>query len=470
MRPAGITRRRGFAGRLAVATMLPLVVLPFAVTSFLPEFRFSRAAMPLVCEAQRRAFAQEIPAKGELESAVNVEVKCEVKCRNNTWIRILDVIPEGAVVKPGDFLVRLDSSGLETDRLQQEVICEGCESALTIARSNHESAVCAKEAYLRDEFALKQQQTEMKCFVAEESHRTAKETLRQSRRLAARGFLTAKQLEADVFALQKTENDLSAARIELHVLQTLTKARRLKELDSAIATTKAYLAAREQVLKVNQQRLVEIGEQIQKCVVRAPVAGQVVLAHLYHEGHSHLVIPGEMAREGRALIRLPDSSQMQVKAEIDETNIALVKKGLSVTIQLEAFPGQLLLGHVDWVAEYPKEQDWFQDGEKKYEAIVKIDTPLPGLRPGMTTDLNICAQREIAAVQVPVQSVLKHGEQSYVLVTDGDKWEALPVELGPSNGRYMVIRSGVKAGTQVVLDPASYRSKVSLPEIPIGSG
>lgn len=470
MRPAGTTRRRGIAGRLALAALVPVVALPLAVGSFLPDFSFSSKAIdPLICLAERRPFVQEIPARGELESALNVEVKCEVKCRANTWIRILEVVPEGTVVKPGDFLVRLDSSGLESDRLRQQVICESCESALVQARASYESAVDARNAYLQGEFALARQQAQLKCLVAEDAYQTSREAVHQSRRLAARGFMTRKQLQADVFALEKTQNDLSLARVQLQVLETLTKARRLKELDSAVATTKAYLTTRERVLKVNRDRLADIDEQIKKCIVRAPVGGQVVLAHLYHEGHSHLIIPGEMSREGRALVRLPDSSKMQIKADIDESHIALVKKGLPVSIDLEAFPDKQLQGHVERVAEYPKEQDWFEDGEKKYEAIVTVDTPMPGLRPGLSADLSICAQREAEAIQVPMQCVLKSGDQNYVLVSNGEKLEALPVEPGPSNGRYTIIRSGVKEGTHVILDPTSYRSKVSLPALPIGA-
>ncbi len=468
MKPAG-SSRRGFAARVAFVAMLPMVALPLATPLFSSLGLSSHANMPLVCEAQRGAFVQEVSAKGELESAVNVEVNCEVRSRGSAWVRILEVVPEGTYVKPGDFLVRLDSSGLEEDELQQQIVCQQCESALAQARNSYEAAVVARQGYLEGDFLLAKQQLELKCFVAQEAYRTAKNMLWQSRRLAAKGFLTKKQLQADAFALQKAENDLSAARLRLDVLEKLTKVRRLKDLDSAILSRKAYLASREQVLKVHEKRLAEIRDQIKKCIVRAPVAGQVVLAHLHHEGHSHLIIPGEMSREGRALVRLPDPSQMRVKANIDESNIAMVKKGLPVTIELEAFPGKPVKGHVDWVAEYPKVQDWFEDGEKKYEAYVKIDTPFPGMRPGLTADLKICAQSERAVVQIPVQSVLKHGEQDFVMVTDGDKWEALPVELGPSNGRYTVVRTGVKEGTQIVLDPSSYRERVSLPPLPSGA-
>lgn len=470
MHPA-TSRRRGFAGRLLLATLLPLVTLPWAAHSLLPDFGFSsRAALPLICPAQRRPFDQQILAKGEVESAVNVEVKCEVKGRADLWIRILEVIPEGTHVQPGDVLVRLDASALEEDRLQQKIVCEQCVSARVMAQNAYAAATEAKEQYLRDEFALAQQQVELRCFVAEEDHRLARESLGQSRRLAAKGFLTPEQLKADVFSLKRAENELTAARLQLQVLQSLTKARRLKELDSAITISKAQWAAREQILKIHERKLADIDLQIQRCVVRAPVAGQVVLAHLFHEGHAHLIEPGEMAREGRALVRLPDPSHMQIRGEIDEADVALVRKGQPVTIQLEALSGETLTGRVSWVAEYPKPQDWFQDGARKYEAIVKLDAPHEALRPGLSVDLSVCAQHEAAAVQVPCQSVLKHGSQRYVLLTDGDHWEARPVQAGPNNGRYMVIRSGLPEGTPVVLDPSSYRDKVALPALPLGSG
>lgn len=468
--PPAASRRRGLASRLMLAT-LPLLTLPLAAHSFLPDFGFtSRAVLPLVCEAQRRPFDQQVEAKGELESAVNVEVKCEVKGRADMWIRILEVVPEGTLVKPGDFLARLDSSALEQDRLQQQIVCEQCSASLELARNNHIAALETRKSYLEGEFALVQQQVALRCFLAEEEQRKARESLYQSRRLAAKGFLNQEQLQADAFSLKKADNELAAARLQMQVLENLTKARRLRELDSAITISHSQVAACEQVLKVNERRLVEIGQQIERCVVRAPVAGQVVLAHLFHEGHAHMVEPGELAREGRVLVRLPDPAHMQIRGEIDEGDVALVKKGQPVTVRLEALPDEEVTGHVTWVAEYPKPQNWFQDGEKKYEAIIQLDAHPEALRPGLSVALTICAQHESAAVQVPCQSVLKHGSHSYVLLTDGDRWEARSVEPGPSNGRYTVIRSGLPEGSRVVLDPTSYRSKVQLPELPLGSG
>lgn len=449
-----------------LTVLVPLAVLPVGAASILPQLERSQLpGMPLVCRAERKAFLHEISAKGELESAVNIEVKCEVRSWGSSWVRILEVIPEGTHVEPGDFLVRLDSSGLEADLLQQQILCEQSQAYLAQAQAIYQSALFARQEYLNGEYLLQRQANQRKLVVAEEALRKATDMLHHSRNLAAKGYLTKKQLEADVFALKSAENDVTSARIALDVLDNLTKIRRLKDLDSAVAVGKARLATRERIHRTYLKRMADIEEQIGKCVVRAPVAGQVVLAHLHHNGHSHMIEPGEQTHEGRVLVRLPDARSMQVKADIAEENVSLVVEGMPVTIELEAFPGCPLTGRVKWVNQYPKPPDWFGPETKRYATIITIDDPPPGLRTGMSADLKILARQESQVLQLPSQAVLKHGEQRYVLTTDGSQWEAISVEVGPDNGRYTMIASGIDDGAEVVLDATTHRGKVKLPEL-----
>ncbi|NUQ63468.1 MAG: efflux RND transporter periplasmic adaptor subunit [Pirellulales bacterium] len=470
MKPAGTTRRFRYARRI-LTVALALAAVCFGAASFLPGTPSSSSSlMPLVCRAQRKQFIHAILAKGELQSAVNVDVKCEVRSRLSSWVRILEVVPEGTNVQPGDFLVRLDSAFLEADLLQQQIACEQSQAALVQAQSAYQSALSARQEYLDGEYRLQRQKLQMKLFLAEEELRKSRDLVQSSRKLASKGYLTFKQLEADVFAVKSAENTVSSARVALDVLDNLTKVRRLNDLDSAVAVGKARLASREQISAANLKQMSEIKEQIEKCIVRAPVAGQVVLAHLHHNDHSHMVEPGEQAREGRALVRLPDARSMEVKADIAEENVALVVAGMPVTIALEAFPGRPLKGRVKWVNEYPKPEDWFGPASKQYETIITIEDPFPGLRTGMTADLKILAAEENQALQIPSQSVLKHGDQCYVLTTDGGRWEAVPVEVGRDNGRYTVIVSGIDEGAEIVLDAASHRGKVDLPELPRENG
>jgi hypothetical protein len=55
--------------------------------------------------------------------------------------------------------------------------------------------------------------------------------------------VTAQQLEADKFAVDKAKNDLNAAKTKLRVLREFTKEKTLKTLDAAVATAEAKLKA-----------------------------------------------------------------------------------------------------------------------------------------------------------------------------------------------------------------------------------
>lgn len=421
---------------------------------------------PMTFRVARGDFIHQVAARGELESSVNVEVKCEVRARTNAWTRILEVVPEGTLVQPGDFLVRLDSSALEDDRTQQQIYVEQAEARVIQTRSAYQIAQSARREYLNGEYALQHLAAEMAHLVAVDKARRARDYLAYSRQMVAQGYITEVQLEADEFAVKSAEQEKRVAETRLKVLEQFTKVRRLKELDGAVAACKAQMESSIKIHGIRCEQLADIEAQIKKCVIRAPVAGQVVLAHLYHQGHSHMVEPGELTLEKRALVRLPDPHQMQIKALINEDRIAQVRQGASVTICLDAFPEQELRGKVLKVNEYPNPDNWFGPGVKQYEAIVSLDpSPLP-LRPGLTADLKVCVTRLEDQLQVPCHAILEHGDKTYCISTDGYRMIAQEVVTGPSNGKFIVIKSGLEEGQEVVLGAATYRDKVALPVSP----
>jgi len=442
------------------------VVVPVAAGLPLANLGWSTAEPePLQCSVVRQPFVHEIPAKGELESAVNVEVRCEVRSQWDSWIRILEVVPEGTWVEPGDFLVRLDSSALETERQGQQIVCARATAELCRARAAFEAAQSARRTYLFGEYALQRQEAELALLVARDRHRTAKAAVESSRVLAEKGYVTAPQLQADQFGLEQAQAELRLATARMEVLQDCTKARRLRELDNALGSSKARLAAAEFNGRLNEEKLAQIEEQIGKCVVRAPRAGQVVLAHLHHEGHSHMIEPGELTREGRVLVRLPDFRQMQVNAKIPEDRIALVRAGLPVSIRLTAFPQVELRGMVTRVSEYAEPQDW-HDSIKQYQTIIAIDDPPLDLWPGLTADLEIRVQRLESQLQVPLLAVLQEGPRAYCVTVEEGRWETHEVHTGPNNGQMVVIRSGLAEGQRVMLNPAAHRDKLALSDLP----
>jgi RND family efflux transporter MFP subunit len=467
MSPSAANRDRRALPRLgAFVAVVGLVAVVAAGWGYRKMARSGSTGEPLCCPVVCGPFVHEVAVRGEVESAVNVDVRCEVRPPTGDWLRILEVVPEGTHVEPGDFLVRLDSSLLESDLNQQKIACEQAKAVLNEAKNTHETAVFAEQEYLRGEFFLKRQKAEMALFVAEEQLRQARESAESARKLHALGFVTLQQMQADEFAQKAAETDVRSARGALEVLDQFTRPKKLKDLQSAVVTSQAKVVAAEYRNQLAQQRLADLEEQIRKCVLRAPVAGDVVLAHQYHNDHAHMVAPGEQTQEKRVLVRLPDPRHMQVKAKITEDKVAAVRPGLPATIELEAFPGVRLPGKVVRIKEFPDAEDWMGSAVKQYETTVRIEAPLPGLRPGLSAYLKIRLEGLEEQVQVPPHAVFRHGAKDYVIRAGGGRLEAQEVVLGSNNGHHVVVKSGLAAGDRIVSGAASYRDKVALPFVP----
>ncbi len=531
-------RRWGISYRGLVIALVVMTAVPAVAWALWPSLaRKSSETTAMLYTVERGEFVHEIVDRGTVESANNVEVKCEVKSKNLSGTQILWVVPEGKMVEPNEKLVELDKSALENEENAQLIAYYKSEAEVIQARAALDAALIALKEYdpvaYRDYLqkhglpdvdsegrseasrtaangssaaqgqslagggngmvldtgpspgeaaqpsngvavaneggAYRQQELTIRneIAVAQENRNRAKNYYESSYGLFKKGYLNKLQLEGDAFALLKAENDLEIANTKLQVLEKFTRAKELRRLQCDIESAQAKLKAAEASHKVNEALLESIRTQINLCTIRAPCAGQVVYANVtgYRGNKEVLIAPGEMARERQVLIRLPDPTQMQVLARISEAKIAMVVPGMTAKIRLDAFPDLQLEGTVIKVDEFPAPSSWFGSIVKEYETTVWIhDTP-PGLRPGLTAEVRILIERASDVLQVPVQAVFEHLGAFYCLVPDGRQFRAVPVGLGASNDKYVIVESGLEEGQQIVLNASAYRDKATgLPE------
>ena len=98
-------------------------------------------------------------------------------------------MPEGTVVKKGDFLVELDSSALAAQRTSQKILVNDAKAAEVEAHNNYDTAVIAKREYLEGTYLQDRQTIESEVFVAEENLNRAKEYYAYSQKLASKGYV-----------------------------------------------------------------------------------------------------------------------------------------------------------------------------------------------------------------------------------------------------------------------------------------
>lgn len=452
-------------GRLVIRIGVPVAVVCLALLVVSARRTAKKNAWadtssaPVIATATSGPFLQQVVERGEVESSSNVEIRCQVQARTAAGIPIIQIVPEGTYVKEGDFLVKLDDSSLQTDVVQQQIACNTSRALAVEATADFEATKLALKEYESGTFRQEEGALQSDEFVAKENMRRAEEYLRYSQKLAARGYVTEVQLEADRFAVEKARNELTSAQTKLEVLHRYTKLKNLNKLKADVETSEARMKSRENSHKLDLERLKLLEAQLAHCVITAPTSGQVVYAN--PASGEPLIAEGKIVRERQVIIRLPDPKRMQVAARVNESRIDRVKAGMVTRIRLDAFPDVELNGVVREVSEYPLPAQTAYSTMKEYATYIDIVEPPPGVRSGMTAQASIEVEKIDQAVQIPVQAVLERGERYFCIVAvDGD-FAAREVNVGRSNEQVVVINDGVQPGDQVVLAPQNYESYVN---------
>jgi len=422
----------------------------------------------LLHEVDRSDFELTIVERGEFEAAGVTEVRSEVKTLNNPGLAILRVIDEGTVVKAGDFMLELDGSALEAERVLQQNLVNLADAAVVETRNLYETALIAKQEYIDGTYVQERQTIESEAFVAEENLNRAKEYYLFSQRLAAKGHINQLQLEADRFAVDKAAKELEVANTKLRVIDNFTKAKMSKQLESDVIITEAKWGAAKKSYELEVESLKEIDDQIAKCTIYAPKDGVVIYANDLNRrgGDDWVVEEGAIVRERQVVFRLPDSGAMRVELKVNESLIQYVKEGLPATIYPIGLDDVELHGSVTSVSRYAEPGNWRKADVKEYSSFVTVEDGAAGLRSGMTASVTIKCDFVADAIQVPVQAIHPHGDDFYCLVYESGKWQPNKVICGPTNSEFFVVESGLSEGDRVSLNPRQYLAEVSLPEIP----
>lgn len=417
-------------------------------------------------QVDRNDFELIINERGTVESSGSTEIRSEVQS-NNTGVAILRIIEEGSKVKEGDFLVELDSSPLLTQRMLQLVKVNTAEAAAVEAKNTFETAEIDREQYEKGLFVQEKQTIESEIFVKKEDLSRAEEYLKYSKKLAIKGYVDELQLQADAFAVEKSQTELEAANTKLRVLEEYTKRKELKTKDSAIVIAKAKWESLENNHKVELATLADIEDQIQKCTMYSPIDGIVTYAHENNRrGDGFMVEEGAMVRERQVIIRLPDITKMQVEVMINEALVQFVREGMPVSVKPVGTENLVLQGRVERVNQYAEPENWRRSNVKDYKAIISILGATERVKSGMTVAVSINSMYVPDVLQTPVESLYAHGDKTYCFVDDEGSLVAQEVAVGLTNDRFIVIESGLAEADRVVMNPRRFADKVTLPDLP----
>ena len=248
-------------------------------------------------------------------------------------------------------------------------------------------------------------------------------------------------------ALESARADLDNARLRLREIEM-----RQLELQQARASEK-------QAVSQFQNLMIQLSETD----VRAPIRG--VVTRRYREV-GELVMSGTTGfGEGTPILQVADLSQMRVRLNLNELDVAKVRVGMPVEITVDALPERKFRGTVRKIA--PAAQSNPQQasalGVVKFAVEVYLNQTDDALRPGMTVRCRIITAQKPNALRLPLEALGKEGDRDYVLrvvpnqtePNGKPKTEKVFVKVGLRSARYAEILDGVREGDKVLKPPFS---------------
>ena len=163
---------------------------------------------------------------------------------------------------------------------------------------------------------------------------------------------------------------------------------------------------------------------------------------------------GSEVTAGQTVATVYDVSDLLVAAEVDETDIALVKPGQLARVELDAFPQAAFAAKVRRVAVAPTASQSAAGGVTYQVDLVLGEAdggeaqPVP--RVGMTATAAIAVRRTTNRPSVPGSALVgRPGGQAVFVVEDG-KVHLRPVQVAADGDDRVAVASGLRDGERVV--------------------
>jgi len=256
-----------------------------------------------------------------------------------------------------------------------------------------------------------------------------------------------RNVEASEAAVAKARADLELARAKYDRDQELFEVGYISRaaLDSSIAglraadagldNAEALLAARRSEGRGVEQETRYAETVLSHTRIVAPLDG-IVIQRLIEVGAT--VVPGT------AIFKLVDPASVWVTARIDESVVGRLAPGLPAQIRLRT--GEEVAGKVARIA-YQSDA-----ATRELEVDVAFDAPLARFAIDQEAQVSIQAGEERGVV-VPVSALLNaKGGQTVLVLRDG-RAVSQAVQTGASDGKRVVVRSGIAVGEPVLVKP-----------------
>ena len=367
----------------------------------------------LKVKVEKGEFEILVTTTGELQAENSEDITAPQKLRTSRHLRfgqikIQDLIPEGTVVKKGEYVATLDRSDALNRLKDTEDELEKMQS--TYLKTTLDTTIQLRN--LRDELINLEFSVEEKEIVLEQSKFEPPATIRQAKIELDKAHRAFDQTKKNYkLKVQQADADIREAEINL---------------------------AKEQRSRDEMQSVID------QFVIYAPSPGMVIYKKEW--GGKKREVGSMISPWDLTVATLPDLSSMISRTYVNEIDISKIKVGQEVRIGVDAFPEKEYTGKITDVANIGEQLP--NTDAKVFEVVIQVNESDPILRPSMTTSNKIITATFEDTLFVPLETIQSDDTIPFVYITKGIKQI---VVLGPSNENEVIIEHGLEAGDEIYL-------------------
>ncbi|MGP4024484.1 efflux RND transporter periplasmic adaptor subunit [Actinomadura sp. 3N407] len=158
---------------------------------------------------------------------------------------------------------------------------------------------------------------------------------------------------------------------------------------------------------------------------------------------------------GDAVITVTDVSKLSLSADVDETDVLQVEKGVQADVEFDAVQGGSYKAEVTGIGVTPKESN---GGGVTYKVTLSLGhgtlsggATAPRPKPGMSAVVRLRVRDVRNVLSVPSSAIVSSGRESVVWVVSGGRAERRVVGLGAQGDTTVQVTRGLQEGDRIVV-------------------
>jgi len=217
-----------------------------------------------------------------------------------------------------------------------------------------------------------------------------------------------------------------------------------------IQRTQGEIVKLQRDLSKENIRLKNARSDVAACNVSAPISGILLYKELPRNDGRRKVQIGDAIWVGQTFMEIPDTSEMIVKINIREIDVAKLQKGAKAEIHLDSIPERTFLGEIEYIDSLARAD--VEQGVRSFQTRISIKEVSPKIYPGMSASVYITYQELTNVLTIPLEAVSYMNGSPIVFLKEKKSVSDTAVKIGAISKDRAVILQGLTEGDYVLLD------------------